>query len=290
MYELSCLTLSSLRLTHVVFRALPNSEMSDDEIAEFSQMTDEEFQEYLEHLEQEQQEQQEQQNYKAATTSYSAYTAYMSSNAGNRRHLYTDMPALCAICDQNFDRYDNYQDAEKEEEEAYDEMKELFESKFCFENGSGSYTGMTCGNDGRSIELGLFNDEDCLYLSEYQNAYNMFQDDGDGDEDIYLYMTAVYDMAKNPFSCQRGGVVQYDGGNVSTTADVCLLWVDMSSTYLLILILQLLFSSSCHCRNLVRPAKPLLRNPFPRLTARPPTTTTTTTTAITRPRSLPVMT
>lgn len=219
-----------ISLTHSFFFPLPHSQMSDDEKAQWANMSEEEYEEYMqeqkEHQQQEkqnqQQHQQEQQN-----EQYSAYAAY---SGGNRRHLYQAMDNLCYQCAANGYNGDD-EAADKPEE--FQKIEEMFEEQMCQEVEGNLFMGHTCGSDGKSVELAIFTDEDCKYMSQNQNAYSqylsavgngMYYDaDGDGENDLNFganYMDQVSYLFEESFSCQQGIMRNYNG---AVSSFICLL-------------------------------------------------------------------
>lgn len=209
--------------------------MSEDEREYFASMSAEDFQTYIANMEQEyeeenqhaqQQARQQQQNnqenqQQQATTAYAAY----SYGNGNGRRLFESIQTLCGTCQ---DQCINNQ-AYEQTQQYYENMEELFQENMCTEAGNGYYIGHTCGSNGKSIELAMFIDEDCMYMASDQSAYSVYQNavaqvyqndaDGDGVNDNdwdaqdlgYGYMSMVTAMFEQPFSCQTGAVRSYDG-------------------------------------------------------------------------------
>jgi len=213
--------------------------MSEDEISYFASMTEDEFAEYLEEVEQEykqkQQQQQEEQEEEMENENNNAYAAYSYGNNGNRRHLFESIQTLCGTCEQKCVDEDDI----KQSQEYYEEMAELFAEAMCTEAGDGvNYIGHTCGSTGRTIELALFSDANCMYLAGEQNAYSLYQQavassygngdaDGDGVQDYdwsaddlaYGYMQLVTEMFQDEFSCSMGAVRSYDGSEPSEACE-----------------------------------------------------------------------
>mmetsp|Transcript_12662 Transcript_12662/g.21565 ORF Transcript_12662/g.21565 Transcript_12662/m.21565 type:complete len:523 (+) Transcript_12662:97-1665(+) len=219
--------------------------MSEDEISYFASMTEDEFTEYLEQVEQEykekQQQEQEKQEEEMENENNNAYAAYSYGNGnrrhlfGNRRQLFESIQTLCGTCEQKCVDEDDIQQSQ----EYYEEMEKLFEEAMCTEAGDGvNYIGHTCGSKGRTIELALFTDANCMYLAGEQNAYNLYQQavassygngdaDGDGQQDYdwsaddlaYGYMQLVTEMFQDEFSCSMGAVRSYDGSEPSEACE-----------------------------------------------------------------------
>lgn len=221
--------------------------MSEDEISYFASMSEDEFAEYLEAAEEEyeekkQQQQQQQQNQQQnqqqemENDNNNAYAAYSYGNGnGNRRHLFESIQTLCGTCEQKCVDEDDIEQSQ----EYYEEMEKLFEESMCTEAGDGvNYIGHTCGSNGKTIELALFTDENCMYLAGEQNAYSLYQQavassygDGDADNDgqqdndwsaddlAYGYMQLVTEMFSDEFSCQMGAVRSYDGSEPSEACE-----------------------------------------------------------------------
>ena len=121
-----------------------------------------------------------------------SYVAYSSRaigtgyNVGGRRHLFE----LCETCDEKYVDREEVQQSQ----EYFEEMEKLFEESMCTEAGDGAhYIGHTCGGDGRSIELAMFSDANCMYLESDANAYSLYRQavaqsyngdvNGDGQQD-----------------------------------------------------------------------------------------------------------
>jgi len=213
--------------------------MDEDEISYFASMTEDEFAEYLEAAEQEykekQQQQQEQQQEEMEENNNNAYAAYQYGNGNGRRHLFESIQTLCGTCEQKCVDEDDI----KQSQEYYQEMAELFAEAMCTEAGDGvNYIGHTCGSYGRTIELALFTDQNCMYLAGEQNAYSLYQQavansygngdaDGDGQQDYdwsaddlaYGYMQLVTEMFQDEFSCSMGAVRSYDGSEPSEACE-----------------------------------------------------------------------
>ena len=297
--------MSTLSLTHVVCVVLyqPNSAMSEDEISYFASMTEDEFTEYLEQVEQEYKEEQEKQEEEMENENNSAYAAYSSygNNGngrhlfGNRRQLFQSIQTLCGTCEQKCVDEDDI----KQSQEYYEEMEKLFEESMCTEAGDGvNYIGHTCGSNGRTIELALFTDANCMYLAGEQNAYNLYQQavassygngdaDGDGQQDYdwsaddlaYGYMQLVTEMFQDEFSCSMGAVRSYDGS--VRFFDVCLLpsfESSLSFTHFFLILFHLFLRQY---RSPVKLVKPFTETLSPSLSARPTTTRTRTRTRTT---------
>lgn len=293
--------MSTLSLTHVVCVVLyqPNSAMDEDEISYFASMTEDEFAEYLEAAEQEykekQQQQQEKQQEEMEENNNNAYAAYQYGNGNGRRHLFESIQTLCGTCEQKCVDDEDI----KQSQEYYQEMAELFAEAMCTEAGDGvNYIGHTCGSNGRTIELALFTDQNCMYLAGEQNAYSLYQQavansygngdaDGDGQQDYdwsaddlaYGYMQLVTEMFQDEFSCSMGAVRSYDGS--VRFFDVCLLLSfesSLSFTHFFLILFHLFFR---HYRSPVKPVKPFSKMLSPSLSARPTTTRTRTRTRTT---------
>mmetsp|Transcript_11957 Transcript_11957/g.17175 ORF Transcript_11957/g.17175 Transcript_11957/m.17175 type:complete len:526 (-) Transcript_11957:116-1693(-) len=215
-------------------------EMSDDERSYFANMSEDDFAAYIEELEQqykeEQQEQQEKAEEEMEQDENNAYAAYNYGNGQRgRRHLFESIQTICNTCEQKCVDDDEIQQSQ----EYYEEMEKLFEEAMCVQSGDGSgYIGHTCGSNGKSIELALFTDENCMYMAGEQNAYSLYQQavamtygdgdaDGDGEQDYdwnpddlaYGYMNMVTEMFSDEYSCQMGAVRSYDGADPSEACE-----------------------------------------------------------------------
>jgi len=198
-------------------------DLDEEERQSFANMSEEEFEEYM------QQQKQKQQNdrQKNEEDKDTAYAAYSYGHGGRSRFLYGDVSTLCGSCEMMCD------DANEEMSEMYEGLMSLFGESMCTQAGDGvNYVGHTCGSDGMSIELAMFTDEDCLNMSDTQNAYSFYQQavaasynadaDGDGVQDYtyvehlgeaYMYM--VTNLMGNEFSCSMGTVRDFDGSDPS---------------------------------------------------------------------------
>ena len=265
--------------------ALPDSQMSDDEKAFYASMTADEFTAYMETVEEEyqqknqqnqqkQQQEQEQNNENQQQEQNNAYAAYAYGNGG-RRNLYQSLQNLCGTCEEQCINNQNANDMQ----DYYEDMEKLFEESMCTESGNGYYMGHTCGGSGRSVELAMFTDEDCMYLAPDQNAYtayqnavaNVYEYDADGDgqadnnwdqADLALgYMEMVSDMFQDEFSCSVGAVRSYDG-SVSLSPAHIYFCLSCASLFLL-----LLHATCCHYRIPVKPVQPCMKTQSPRSNA-----------------------
>lgn len=267
--------------------------MSDDERSYFANMSEDDFAAYIEELEQQyQEEQQEQQEKAEEEMEQDENNAYAAYNYGNgqrgRRHLFESIQTICNTCAEKCVDDDEIEQSQ----EYYEEMEKLFEEAMCVQSGDGSgYIGHTCGSNGKSIELALFTDENCMYMAGEQNAYSLYQQavamtygdgdaDGDGEQDYdwnpddlaYGYMNMVTEMFSDEYSCQMGAVRSYDGAVSSYPAlfeSICLV---LSSSYLYIFA-YVIFR---HYRIPVKPAKTFTKTPTPRVIVWPTCTTTRT--------------
>lgn len=213
--------------------------MSEDERSYFANMDEDEFEQYIQNLEdeyeqqqqeyqQQQQEQQEKAEEEMENYENGAYAAYNygNYNNGGGRRLFESLQTICNTCEEKCVDEDEIEQSK----EYYEEMEKLFEEAMCVESGNGGYIGHTCGSDGKSIELALFTDENCMYMSGEQNAYSLYQQavamtygngdaDGDGQQDYdwnpddlaYGYMNMVTEMFSDEYSCSTGAVRSYDG-------------------------------------------------------------------------------
>ncbi len=201
--------------------------MDYDERQYFANMSEEEFEEFIQEMEQKAQEKNQQQQEEKEQDQQSAYAAYSYGNGGRgRRHLFQSLGTICNTCDEMCADDEQIEQSQ----EYYEEIVKLFEESMCVESGNGNYIGHTCGSDGRSIELALFSDENCMYMAGEQNAYSLYQQavaqvygDGDADndgeqdydwnpDDLALgYMQMVTEMFSDEYSCQVGAVRSFDG-------------------------------------------------------------------------------
>lgn len=175
--------------------------MDEDERAEmaakFAGMDDDAFQQYMQEEEQHQQEQQQEQNERNQQNAMSSYAAYMSSGY-NRRNLYAGFvnpDYVCETCEQSCEDGRMNED----EEEYYKGLEEMFENGVCTQVTDYLYAGPTCGADGQTIEMGLFNDQYCTSMAK-DSAYGYM-------ENIYMgnnYMALLQDLYTQPFSCSMG--------------------------------------------------------------------------------------
>jgi len=183
---------------------------------------------------------------------------------------------LCSKCEEECD--------DDELQQYYEEMVEDYgkEESLCAETNDGSdrYIGYTCGADGSSIELAVFQDNECTELSDTQDGYNMasmlYNSKNDEEARMIGEMQMMTQMYSIEFSCQMGVDRSQDGGDeVSTQCAYC----PCSGPKCPLIIHSA--SSSTHCRTPTRMrvsfAKTYLPSPFPRMTALPMATTTTRT-------------
>lgn len=223
-------------------------QMSYEERMYFAQMTEEEFEEYMEEMEREYEEDNEryqQENYEEMeeeqNNAYAAYSGgdaqgnvdqgYDNNAGGNydaygyrrnrrlsrRRRLYQSVMTLCETCQQKC--VDD--DMVEQSQEFYEEMEELFADAMCTQTDSGLYIGHTCGGDGKSIELAMFSDANCMYLVEDADAYEEFFGDGEvnAQELGYGYMQLVTEMFDDEYSCALGAIRTYEGADPSEACE-----------------------------------------------------------------------
>jgi hypothetical protein len=241
---------------------LQNSDLDEEKRQSFANMSEEEFEEYM----QQQKQKQQHDRQKNEEDKDTAYAAYSYGHGGRSRFLYMDVSTLCGSCEMMCD------DANEEMSEMYEGLMSLFGESMCTQAGDGvNYVGHTCGSDGMSIELAMFTDEDCLNMSDTQNAYSFYQQavaasynadaDGDGVQnytyvehlgEAYMYM--VTNLMGNEFSCSMGAVRDFDGSVSISECVTFVLGFDLHRTYLLLsllpLNLMLLQDPSEACANL----------------------------------------
>lgn len=209
-------------------------QMTENERQEFSEMDEDEFEQYMNEYREEMEYEMEQ----GENGAYAAYNyqAAQEEDGGRRlrRRLYQPLQNVCGTCQEKC--IDEQQ--MEQSKEYYEEMEKLFEEAMCTETDDGYYIGHTCGSDGKSIELALFNDEDCMYMAGEQDAYSLYQQavamvygdgdaDGDGEQDYdwsaddlaYGYMNMVTEMFSDDYSCSLGAVRNYDGAEPSEACE-----------------------------------------------------------------------
>ena len=202
----------------------------------FASMTEEEFEEYIEEMEREYeednnkyQEENEEEMEEEQNNAYAAYSGgdaqgnvdggYDNDAGGNydaygyrrlsrRRRLYQPAMTLCETCQQKCVDEDEIEQSQ----EFYEDMEALFEEAMCTQADNGFYIGHTCGGDGRSIELAMFHDANCMYLNNDVDAYGEYFGDEANAQDLgYGYMQMVTEMFDDEYSCALGAIRSYEG-------------------------------------------------------------------------------
>ena len=95
----------------------------------------------------------------------------------------------------------------------------------CVETNDGRYIGYTCGADGSSIELAVFQDNECTELSDTQDGYNMasmlYNSKNDEEARMIGEMQMMTQMYSIEFSCQMGAERFEDGGDENEVSTQC---------------------------------------------------------------------
>eukprot|EP00984_Skeletonema_dohrnii_P013520 scaffold5595_cov71-Skeletonema_dohrnii-CCMP3373.AAC.5 len=118
---------------------------------------------------------------------------------------------LCSKCEEECD--------DDELQQYYEEMVEDYakEESLCVETNDGRYIGYTCGADGSSIELAVFQDNECTVMSDTQDGYNMasmwYNSKNDEEARMIGEMQMMTQMYSSEFSCQMGADRSQDGGD-----------------------------------------------------------------------------
>ena len=128
---------------------------------------------------------------------------------------------LCSKCEEECD--------DDELQQYYEEMVEDYakEESLCVETNDGSdrYIGYTCGADGSSIELAVFQDNECTELSDTQDGYNMasmlYNSKNDEEARMIGEMQMMMQMYSIEFSCQMGAERFEDGGDENEVSTQC---------------------------------------------------------------------
>lgn len=131
---------------------------------------------------------------------YMAYYKY--SSGGN-----TGPQAISTLCYRCEDKCDD-DELQRYYEEMVEDYKDGKSSCVQTNDGSERFIGYTCGAQGTSVELAVFEDNQCLIMSSKQDAYDMaslmFNNEDDEEARMVGEMQMMVQQYSATMSCQMG--------------------------------------------------------------------------------------
>lgn len=142
---------------------------------------------------------------------------YNGANANyynNRKLYYNNDELSCDTCQSACDKIDNMEDNHYLDATAFINCQEIYED----DDGTSVYAGPICASNGLKIKIGVFTDENCMFLDSSDDVENYLADeDGNGMKLSHNLLKNVYD----PYSCISCTEAAEDNYGYDETKEVC---------------------------------------------------------------------